>query len=156
MCFNVTLHMVDLWQSFVCCVRSGVTQCTLFMVLYLCRMFQWGPNAVLWYQIVMLMRLLAVPQDFHCHFRVSVERSCWPCIGWCGNRWFQVQGQCLSIDLADCSLFVYYYFPFLFFYSMGWYCGAGVFGLIGCKSLFPSLALPKLFNNKNNIFTEVT
>ena len=27
---------------------------------------------------------------------------------------------------------VSYCFPFIFFHSMGWYCGAGVFGLIGC------------------------
>ena len=25
-----------------------------------------------------------------------------------------------------------YCFPFLFLYSVGWYCAAGVFGLIGC------------------------
>ena len=28
---SVTLHIVDLWQYYVCCARSGVTQCTLFM-----------------------------------------------------------------------------------------------------------------------------
>ena len=33
---------------------------------------------------------------------------------------------------------------------MGWYCGAGVFGLIGCISLSLSLALPTFFNNNNN------
>ena len=27
---NVTLHIVDLWQYYVCCKRSGVTRCTLF------------------------------------------------------------------------------------------------------------------------------
>ena len=40
-------------------------------------------------------------------------------------------------------------FPFLFFLSIGWYCGAGVFGLIGCISLSPSLALLTFFNNNN-------
>ena len=30
------------------------------------------------------------------------------------------------------SLFVSCCFPFLFFHSMGWCCGVGVFGLIGC------------------------
>ena len=30
------------------------------------------------------------------------------------------------------SLFVSCCSPILFFHSMGWYCGAGVFGLIGC------------------------
>ena len=37
--------------------------------------------------------------------------------------------------------------PFLFFLSIYWYCGVGVFGLIGCKSLSPCLALPTSFNN---------
>ena len=38
-------------------------------------------------------------------------------------------------------------FPFLFFLSIGWYCGAGVFGLIGCISLSLNLALPTFFND---------
>ena len=42
------------------------------------------------------------------------------------------------------------FFPFLFFLFIGWYCGAGVFGLIGCISLFLSLALQTFFNNNNN------
>ena len=44
------------------------------------------------------------------------------------------------------------FFPFLFFLSMtiGWYCEAGVFGLIRCISLSLSLALPTFFNNNNN------
>ena len=33
LCLSVTMHIVDLWQYFVCCTRSGVTQCTLFVVL---------------------------------------------------------------------------------------------------------------------------
>ena len=32
--FSVTLLIVDPWQSCVCFIRSGVTQCTLLMVLY--------------------------------------------------------------------------------------------------------------------------
>ena len=34
-CLIVTLLIVDPWQSFVSFIRSGVTQCTLLMVLYL-------------------------------------------------------------------------------------------------------------------------
>ena len=45
------------------------------------------------------------------------------------------------------SIFHFYWFPFLFFISVGEYCGAGVFGLIVCNSLSPSLALPTFFNN---------
>ena len=41
--------------------------------------------------------------------------------------------------------FVFYSFPFIFFHSIGWYCGAGVFGLIGCQSPSPGLALPIFF-----------
>ena len=41
-------------------------------------------------------------------------------------------------------------FPFHFFLSIDWYCGAGIFGLIGCMSLTLSLALPTFFNNNNN------
>ena len=67
----------------------------------------------------------------------------------CGTI-FQEHGQCLFIGLAARSLFVSYCFPFLFFLSMGWCCGVGVFGLIGCQSLSPSLALPTSFNNNNN------
>ena len=41
-------------------------------------------------------------------------------------------------------------FSLLFFLSIGWYCEAGVFGLIGYRSLSLSLALPTSFNNNNN------
>ena len=41
----------------------------------------------------------------------------------------QEQVHCLFIGLCTRSLFVYCCFQFLFFRSMCWYCGAGVFGL---------------------------
>ena len=53
------LHIVDLWQYYACCKTSGVTQCTLFMVLYLGRMCQCRLHAVLWLHIGTLMRFLA-------------------------------------------------------------------------------------------------
>ena len=68
---------------------------------------------------------------------------------------FQEQGQRFFIVLS-CSIptIVFYFFPFLFFLSIGWYCGAGVFGLIRCTSLSLSLALPTFFNNNdNNVLT---
>ena len=37
-CLNVTFLIVDLWQSCVCFIRSGITRCTLLMVLSLDRM----------------------------------------------------------------------------------------------------------------------
>ena len=56
---SVTLHIVDLWQYYVCCARSGVTWCTLFMGLYLGRMRQWGLHPLRWSHIGSLVRLLA-------------------------------------------------------------------------------------------------
>ena len=56
---SVTLHIVDQWQCYVCCTRSGVIRCTLFMVLFLCRMCRCGLHAVLLSHIGALMRLLA-------------------------------------------------------------------------------------------------
>ena len=44
---SVTLHIVDLWQYCVCCTRSGVSRCTLFMVLFLSHMCWCGLHAVL-------------------------------------------------------------------------------------------------------------
>ena len=43
-CLSVTLLIVDMWQYYECRARSGVTRCTLFIVLYLSRS---GLHAVL-------------------------------------------------------------------------------------------------------------
>ena len=75
---------------------------------------------------------LAVSQDFYSLVSISVERPYGPRIRWCGTGWFQEQCQCLFIGVAASFLFVSCCFPFIFFHSMGWYCGSGVFGLIGC------------------------
>ena len=58
-CLSMTLLIVDQWRSCVCFTRSGVTRCTLLMVLYLDRMCQCGLYAVLWSHIGSLMHLLA-------------------------------------------------------------------------------------------------
>ena len=57
--FALTFLIVDPWQSCVCFIRSGVTLCTLFMVLSLDRMCQRGLHAVLWSHIGTLMHRLA-------------------------------------------------------------------------------------------------
>ena len=60
------------------------------------------------------------------------------------------QGQFFLIGLS-CSLpFVFYCFLFCFFLSIGWYCGPGLIGPKGYKSLSPSFALPTFFNNNDN------
>ena len=40
--FECDFLIIDLWQYCVCCIRSGVTRCTLLMVLYQDRMCQCG------------------------------------------------------------------------------------------------------------------
>ena len=132
---------------------------TLLMVLYLDRMCLCGLHAVLWLHIGILIRCLA-----------AKPRS---------TAWLLFLAQCSSgtILLSPYSmmwdwrvsragpmlfywpylLYRYYslcYFPFLFFLSISCYCGAGVFGLIGCISLSLSIAMPTSFNNNNNNITK--
>ena len=56
--------------------------------------------------------------------------------------------ECFFIGIS-CSIpsTVFYYFSLSL---IGWYCRAGVFELIGCIQLSPSLALRASFNNNNN------
>ena len=64
MCLSVTLLIVDPWQSCVCFIRSGVTRCTLLVVLYMDHMCQCGLHAVLWSHIGTHMhRLAAEPRS---------------------------------------------------------------------------------------------
>ena len=92
---------------------------------------------------------LAVSHDFYSPIYVPVERYWWRVsmvLDWRVSR----AGPMLFYGLS-CSIptKAFYYFP-PFFLSIGWYCGAGVFELIGCISLSVSLALPTYFNNNNN------
>ena len=117
------------------------------MVLSLDRMCQRGLHAVLWSHIGTLMHRLAAEP--------------------CSTAGLLFSFRCPSgtILLAPFSMvwdwrvsragpMLLYWpkllFPFLFFLSIGWYCGAGVFGLIGCISISPSLALLTFFNTNNN------
>ena len=52
---SVTLKIVDQCR-YVCCLRSGVNRCKLFMVLYLC---QCGFQVVIWSHIGILVHILA-------------------------------------------------------------------------------------------------
>ena len=63
---------------------------------------------------------LTAPQDFYSTLSISLERSGWPRIRWCGIGGFQDQVQCLFVGLVALSFFVFNYFPFLFFSSIDW------------------------------------
>ena len=55
----MTLLIVDLLQYCVCCIRSDITQCTLFRVLYLYRMCHCRLHTVLWSHIGVLIGIFA-------------------------------------------------------------------------------------------------
>ena len=131
--------------------RSGVIRCPLFMVLYLCRMYQCGLLAMLRSHIGILVCLFAAEPRSTSWLLFSSQ-------GLCGMillalysmvwDWRVLRArQCFLLAFASCYLFVFCRFPFLFFL---WYCGGEVSGLIRCKSLSPSLALQTSFNNDIN------
>ena len=119
-------------------------------------MYQSGLRAVLWSHICVLMRLLAAeprstagPLFLSQCPRRTLLLTLYSMVCHCA---FQEQGQCFFITL---SCFI----PFCLeiFFSFSSFClKVGivrldrVFGLVGCRSLSPSLALPTSFNNKDN------
>ena len=138
---SVTFLIVDLWQSCVCFIRSGVIRCTLLMVLYLDRMCQSKVHAVLWSHIGTLIHHLAAEP-------CSTAGLLFPARCPSGTIlltpysmvWDWRVSRAMPMLLYWPKLLYPYYslllfFPFLFFLSIGWYCGAGFFGLIGCIPL---------------------
>ena len=105
-------------------------------------------GAVIAHRFFSLQNLAAL-HDFS-PVSVSVERSWWLRSRWYGIGGYQESSQCVFIGLAARSPYFSYCFPFLFSLSTSWYCGAGVFGLIGCYSLSPNLTLPTFLDNNNN------
>ena len=136
---SVKLHIFGLWHYYVCCIRSGAFRCTLLWCL--CRMCQCGLNAVLWSHIGILLRRLAAE---HCISAGLLTLSQCPCGTILLSLYYMVcdwqvlrVGPMIFIGLSCALPFVFY--VFLFLSTIGQYCGTGVFGLIGCKSLFPAL-----------------
>ena len=133
--------IVDPWQSYVCFIKSGVTRGTLLMVLYLDHMCQCGIHAVHWSHIGTLVHCLAAEPR-------STAGLLFPSRCLSGTilltpysmvwDWRVSRAGPMLIYWPNCCYvptIVFYSFPFLFFLSIGWYCGAGVLGLIGCISL---------------------
>ena len=122
----MTLLIVYPWQSCVCCIRSGVTRCTLKMGFYLDGVCQCGLHAVFWSQIGTLMRrLAAVPRSttgllFHsqCPSGTILLTLCFKSRA---NAFYN--GRRCTIPTI-----VFYYFPFLFFLS---FCLNTLSGRIG-------------------------
>ena len=53
-------------------------------------------------------------------------------VGLVGSK---IKADAFLLAMAACSICVFDYFPFLFFVSIGWYCGAGVSGLTASEAL---------------------
>ena len=70
------------------------------MVLYLCHMCWCGLQAARDRTLVHLcassLQNFTVLQDFYSLVNISLERSWWPGIRWCGTGMFQEQSQCLN------------------------------------------------------------
>ena len=126
------------------------------LLLYLVHMCQCGLTLYTGRTSVFLcatsLQNLEVSQDFCSPLNVPLKRSfltpysmVWDC---------KVSRAGQMLFYWSKLLYPYYsvllFFPFIFFLSKGWYCGAGDFGLIGCISVSLSLALPS-FSNNNNI-----
>ena len=104
------------------------------------------------------MRLLAAEPR-------SIARHSFPCQCLCGTilvttcsmvwDWRVSRAGTMPFYWRSCSLtfcLVLFSISLHSFYGLiNWCCGIGVFRLLGCSSLSPSLALPTFFNNNNNI-----
>ena len=139
------LHIVNMWQYYVCCIRSCVIRYTLSMVLNLCRMFQcWCytqcfgfTDAHRYTYKPPRCRTWAVPQDCYYHLVSLLDNLADSVFDGVGLAGFKSKANIFLLAWASGSLFVFYCFPF--FLSVGLCCGPGVFRLIGCQSLSPGL-----------------
>ena len=100
----VIFPIVDPWQCCVCCTRSGVTDaptlwrstCALCASPGYTRCF----DRTSVYLCASPLQNLAVPQDFYSPLSITLERSGWPRIRWCGIGGFQEQGRSNAFLLA--------------------------------------------------------
>ena len=127
------LTLLQYWILF-CCIRPWETRCILSAMLYLRRMCQCGLHAAIWPHIGILMCLLAalhnlgVPQGLD-SLSVSLSNDLYdPAFDGVGLMGFKASA--FLFAEAARSLFVFYWFSFLFVLSIGWHCGHGVFRLI--------------------------
>ena len=95
----MTFLIIDTSQSCVCFIRSGVSRCTLIMLLYLNRMCQCGLHAVLWCLAAESCSAAGLLFPSRCPSGTILLTR----IRWCGTGGFQEQGQCFFIGLS-CSV----------------------------------------------------
>ena len=148
----MTLRIIDPWQYCVCCIRSGETQCTLFNDAL---PGPYVPVRVTHHALVTHCYTCALPHctTSKCRTFMLLSVSLWndlanPIFNGVGLAGFKSMANAFLLAYAALSLLLSSTIVFLL--SIVWYCGAWVFGLIGCISLSLSLALPTFFNNDNS------
>ena len=141
LCLSVTFLIVDPWQYCVCFIRSGVTRCTLLKVLYLTVCASAGytrcSRGTSVHLCTVSLQNLAVQQDLG-----SLSVSLWNDLA-NSARLAGFKSRANASLLASAALSLLYsstVFPFLFFLSIGWYCGAVDSGLIGSEDRDHSLS----------------
>ena len=147
---NVTLLIIALWQYYACCKRSGVTWCALFVVLYYSL---WCPVLYVPVQVTcnafVVFRYTFAPSrcwtSQYCRYFVPLSVALWndlayPVFDDVGLVGFKCRDNVFLLACAACSLLCFT--VSLSLLCIYWSCGAGVFGLIWCKSLTPSLSCP--------------
>ena len=125
--------------------KLGVTRSTLFLVLWLYRMRQCWLHAMLWSDIgvclcgalqslAILQDIILFPSQCPCvTILLTLYLMVWDC-------WVSKAGSMLIYWPNLLYLFLSStVFSYLFFLSIGWYCGAGVFWLIGCYHYLSAL-----------------
>ena len=144
------MHIDNLWQYYVCRIRSGVTLFTLCMeALPVTNVpVRVTRSALVAHRYTYAPSRCKTSQCYKTFIHISVSLR-----NDLADPVFEGEGLADSksrasafVNGASCSLsFVFHHFLFLFFLSVGWCCGAGVFGQIRCKSLSPGLAGGDLF-----------
>ena len=153
---SAALLIVDPWQYCACCIRSGVTRCTLLMVLYPGRICQCGLLAVLWSHIGSIMRRIAAESRRTAGLLFSSQ---------CPSGTILLTPYSMVWDwrvsragpmLSYCPMLLYPYFLVFYYFSLSL---LSVYRLVlwgwglrsaWCILLSLSLALPTFINNNNN------
>ena len=148
---SVTFLIVDLWPM------HPLNPMHLLIVLNLDSMCQCWLHAVLWLHIGIIMHFLAAEPlstagllfPFQCPSGTILLTPYAMVWDWRVST-FKSRANAFLLAFAALSLLQSStMFHFLFFLSRGWYCGTGVFGLIGYISLSLSFALLTSFYNNN-------
>ena len=150
LCLNAKMLSVDLWQYCESCIRSDVTRRTLSLVSTCAVCASEGYTGCAGRTSVYLcsssLQNLAVLKDSRYSSGTILLTAVFDAV-----RLTSFKSRANAFHWQkQLYPFLSSIFPFLYILSLDWYCGDGVFSLIVCKSLSPSLVMPTSFNNNNN------